>query len=47
MSMSSVKNASGARYNREALEIHYKGKNISDVLSLTIEQATDFFEHIP
>ncbi|MBP6880469.1 excinuclease ABC subunit UvrA [Candidatus Saccharibacteria bacterium] len=37
----------GARYNREALEIHYKGKNISDVLGLTIEQATDFFEHIP
>ncbi|MEI8360817.1 MAG: excinuclease ABC subunit UvrA [bacterium] len=37
----------GARYNREALEIHYKGKNISNVLGMTIEEAADFFEHIP
>lgn len=37
----------GQRYNREALEIHYKGKNISDVLSMTCEQALEFFGNIP
>ena len=37
----------GKRYNREALEIHYKGKDISDVLSMTCEQALEFFENIP
>lgn len=37
----------GQRYNREALEIHYKGKNISDVLGMTCEQAFEFFENIP
>jgi excinuclease ABC subunit A len=37
----------GKRYNREALEIHYKGKTISDVLALTCEQALEFFESIP
>lgn len=37
----------GQRYNREALEIHYKGKNISDVLGMTCEQALEFFENIP
>lgn len=37
----------GKRYNREALEIHYKGKTISDVLELTCEQALDFFGSIP
>ncbi len=37
----------GKRYNREALEITYKGKNISDVLDMTIEQAVDFFENQP
>ena len=37
----------GQRYNREALEIHYKGKNISDVLSMTCEQALEFFENQP
>lgn len=37
----------GKRYNREALEIHYKGKTISDVLSMTCEQALDFFTNIP
>ncbi len=37
----------GKRYNREALEIHYKGKMISDVLAMTCEQALDFFEHQP
>lgn len=37
----------GKRYNREALEIHYKGKTISDVLDMTCEQALDFFANIP
>lgn len=37
----------GKRYNREALEITYKGKNVSDVLDMTIEQAVDFFENQP
>ncbi len=37
----------GLRYNRETLEIRYKGKSISDVLEMTIEYATQFFEHIP
>ena len=37
----------GKRFNRETLEIRYKGKSISDVLNMTIEDATEFFEHIP
>lgn len=37
----------GKRYNREALEIHYKGKTISDVLDMTCEQALSFFENVP
>ena len=37
----------GKRYNREALEIHYKGKTISDVLEMTCEQALTFFENQP
>ena len=37
----------GKRYNKEALEIHYKGKTIADVLDMTIEKATKFFENIP
>lgn len=37
----------GKRYNREALEIHYKGKTISDVLDMTCEQALDFFSNVP
>jgi len=37
----------GRRYNREALEIHYKGKTISDVLEMTVEEALAFFEPIP
>lgn len=37
----------GKRYNREALEIHYKGKTVSDVLAMTCEQALGFFENIP
>ena len=37
----------GQRYNREALEIHYKGKTIADILSMTCEQALEFFANIP
>ena len=37
----------GKRYNRETLEVRYKGKSISDVLDMTIDQAVDFFENIP
>ncbi|MGP3988065.1 excinuclease ABC subunit UvrA [Streptomyces sp. 3N207] len=37
----------GARYNRETLEVHYKGKNIAEVLDMPIEQALDFFEAVP
>ena len=37
----------GKRYNREALEILYKGKTISDVLEMTIDEVTEFFENIP
>ncbi|MBF0449117.1 MAG: excinuclease ABC subunit UvrA, partial [Magnetococcales bacterium] len=37
----------GSRYNRETLEIFYKGKTISDVLSMTIEEALEFFQAIP
>ena len=38
---------SGKRYNEEALEVHYKGKNISEVLQMTVEAALSFFENIP
>jgi excinuclease ABC subunit A len=37
----------GRRYNRETLEVRFKGKNISDVLNMTIEEAVIFFEHVP
>ncbi|HEX8022513.1 excinuclease ABC subunit UvrA [Mucilaginibacter sp.] len=37
----------GRRYNRETLEVRYRGKSISDVLDMSIEDATPFFEHIP
>lgn len=37
----------GKRYNRETLEVHYKGKSISDVLAMTVEDALGFFEAIP
>ena len=37
----------GQRYNRETLEVHYKGKNIAQVLDMTAEEAVDFFENLP
>ena len=37
----------GQRYNRETLEVKYKGKNIADVLNMTVEDATEFFEKVP
>ena len=37
----------GARYNRETLEVQYKGKNISQVLNMTAEEAVEFFENLP
>jgi len=41
------KDCNGKRYNRETLEIKYKGKTISDVLDMTIDRASEFFESIP
>ncbi len=37
----------GKRYNRETLEVKYKGKNIDDVLNMTVEEALEFFESLP
>ena len=37
----------GKRYGRETLEIRYRGKNIHDILDMTVEEATEFFTHIP
>ena len=37
----------GKRYNRETLEIRYKGKSISDVLDMTVDEAVDFFQAVP
>jgi len=37
----------GKRYNRETLEVHYKGKSIHDVLEMTVDEGVQFFEHIP
>ncbi|MBQ7066465.1 MAG: excinuclease ABC subunit UvrA [Lachnospiraceae bacterium] len=37
----------GKRYNRETLDVHYKGKNIFDVLDMTVEEAVSFFENVP
>lgn len=37
----------GKRYNSETLEVHYKGKNIADILEMTVEDAVEFFQHIP
>ena len=41
------KTCNGKRYNRETLEVKYKGKNINEVLELTIDQACEFFVHVP
>lgn len=41
------KDCEGRRYNRETLEVRYKGKSISDVLDMTINQAVEFFQNIP
>ena len=37
----------GHRYNRETLQVKYKGKNIDEVLNMTVNQAVEFFEHVP
>ncbi|SPX05528.1 excinuclease ABC subunit A [Enterococcus faecium] len=37
----------GKRYNSETLEVHYKGKSIADILEMTVEDAVEFFKHIP
>lgn len=37
----------GARYNRETMEVRYKGKNISEILDMTINEAVDFFQNVP
>ncbi len=37
----------GSRYNRETLEVRYKGKSIADVLDMTVSEAVEFFQHIP
>ena len=37
----------GSRYNRETLQVHYKGKSISDVLNMTVSEGLAFFEHLP
>jgi excinuclease ABC subunit A len=37
----------GKRYNREALEIHFKGESIADVLDMTVEEALEFFDNVP
>lgn len=37
----------GKRYNRETLEVHYKGKTIYDVLNMTVDEAVEFFENVP
>ena len=37
----------GKRYNRETLEVYYKGKNIADVLDMTVEEALEFFQNLP
>ena len=42
-----VRFVSGKRYNRETLEVKYKGKSIYDVLDMTVEEALTFFENVP
>ena len=41
------KSCNGHRYNRETLQVKYKGKNIDEVLNMTVNQAVEFFEHVP
>ena len=41
------KQCHGKRYNRETLEVRFKGRTIADVLDMTVEEAVGFFEHIP
>ena len=41
------KECNGKRYNAETLAVKYKGKSINDVLEMTVEQAVEFFEHVP
>ena len=36
----------GKRYNRETLDVHYRGKSIADILEMTVEDALEFFENI-
>ncbi len=43
----SVRSMQWKRYNRETLEVKYKGKNIYDVLNMTVEEALDFFDNMP
>lgn len=43
----SCEKCNGKRYNRETLEIRYKGKSISDVLDMTVDEAVDFFQNVP
>ena len=42
-----ARSAAGKRYNRETLEVKYKGKTIYDVLNMTVEEALEFFAHVP
>ncbi len=42
-----MRSAKGKRYNRETLDVRYKGKNIADVLDMTIEYAAEFFSEVP
>ena len=46
-SLSPARYARGRRYNREALEIQFKGKNIAEILDMTVDEALLFFDHFP